>query len=148
MRSKTLGYTLVELMIVTAILATIATIAMAAYVNYVRTSQISVIDAHFEVAERFARYRYAQAASEVATGVAPDPPVPNDASGWIAIITDDAKMAPLGGPTYLPGSGDPVTGAIGIEATGSYLSGDSAIDITRPAFKGAVERTVRISMGS
>ena len=143
---RALGFNLIELMIVVALIGTLAAIAMTAYTSYISTSQMSVVNAHFDTAKRFVHFKYALVASEVANGTATNPPVPDNAAGWIAIISDYSELAPGGGPTYISGTADPTTGAVGIDVTGTYAAGDVVVSITRPAYRGLTEQTAVVPM--
>lgn len=148
MKNRSAGFTLVELMMVVAVLGALTTIAASAYASYVTTSKTAVVSTHYDDAQRFIRFRYAQAAAQVSQGTATNPVVPVDAAGWIDMISDDGSVAPNGGPTYVPGAGDPVTGAIGIQVSGTFSNGDSTVTITRPAYGDLSLGVVVVSMGS
>ena len=88
----------------------------------------------YDEAMRFVQHEYTKATSRVAMGLAPNPPIPNDDAGWIALLNPENDDAPFGGPAYVSGVGDGATGAIGISTTGNFLDGTAQVVLTRPVF--------------
>ena len=128
------GYTSVELLIVVAIIATLAAISIPGYQDYVSSANRVKVGSGYGEATRFVQHEYTKATSRVAVGLAPNPPIPNDDAGWIALLNPENDAAPKGGPAYVPGAGDAATGAIGISTTGDFLAGTAQVVLTRPAF--------------
>jgi len=144
--NKRTGFTIVELMIVVANLGLISAIALSAYSNYIHASKTAMLTARYDDARRFVRVRYALAASQVAQGSAAT--VPDDPTGWIAIIADGGATTPSDGPMYVHGAGDPATGAVGIQVSGTFMGGDSMVTVSRPAFGELPAEVTLIQMDS
>ncbi len=136
MRRAQAGFTLIELMVVIAIVGVLATVALGAYTDYLREARRVKVTAHFRVAVDSIKYRYGRAHTEISLGTAPTPPVPNTSAAWATLMNEDGTPAPGGGPAFAAGTGNASTGAIGLTATGTWAGADSRVTITRPAYDG------------
>ena len=136
------AFTLIELLIVAAITGLLASVATAAYLNHVNDARTSKVVAHYSQAQKYIGARFLRARDEAAAGAAV--PLPSSAVDWVQELNPSGDLAPGGGNAYVAGTGDPITGAVGVQSSRNLATGNAQVILTRPAYAGLLSNSITI----
>ncbi|MBD3648067.1 MAG: prepilin-type N-terminal cleavage/methylation domain-containing protein [Pseudomonadales bacterium] len=144
-RVSSKGFSLIELLVTTAIIGIVTAIAIPAYRTYVETANMTKVNSAYEYAIRLSRQELAKHQTRMSVGLASE--LPENDEDLIQLLNEGNRIeAPGGGPAYIPKNkkkekkkdggekyGDPeLTGAIVIDVKKK----GHEINIYRPAYLG------------
>jgi len=138
---KSKGFTLIELMIVIAIIGILTAIAVPAYNGYIESARAAKMTSHFEEGVRLVRAEFARHTANIATG---GTGTIGDCAALRTRLNEGDATAPVGTGDPYAATADADTGQIGVACTDDGDGFASNVIFTRLNAFNVAESTITI----
>ncbi len=130
------GFTLIELMIVVAIIGILAAVALPAYQDYIKNANMAKVTSHYEEGTRYVQNEMRKIQAKLAMGTYATPALADAAipsTWWVIQMNSQGGKAPGGGAPYAAAV-DNGLGVVGVAVTGTIAASSLQVVLTRPQY--------------